>query len=245
VPLKEWTSLSWRSHLHMWFTSCQAVLHLGLGQLHFIVLNFQSPLVVLPYPDWERIFYYELCPLNIYELWTVKYLYSLSTTSDPHPQSNLGYVRTPLNFLILQSGIGCALYNFCFMDRGTLLLSTKWGDYRIMCLLCGMILGKLNVINKVFFVLCKLISHFQITACSRIMAIKIPISLKVVYFLVQRHVNFTKTMFWSCYVAYLLVSFAVSFWISSVINSFNSSEESFTLFTASIFITGARITQSV
>ena len=152
--------LSWRrSYMRMWFTPGQAFLHLGLEQLHFHVLNFYSPLVVLLYPDWDKMFYYELCSLNMYELWTVKYVYSLFTTFDPHPQSNFGYVLyTLLNFLILQSNIGCSLYNFRFVDRVTLLLSTKWRDYRNICSSYGMILGKLNVINMVCFVLCKLIS---------------------------------------------------------------------------------------
>jgi len=82
--------LSWRRHLHMWFTPGQAFLHLGLEQLHFHVLNFCSPLVVLLYPDWDRIFYCELYSLNMYELWTVKDLYSLCTTFAPIHSPILG-----------------------------------------------------------------------------------------------------------------------------------------------------------
>ena len=108
--------LSWRrSYLHMWFTPGQAFLHLGLEQLHLHVLNFHSPLVVLLYPDWDRNFYYELCCLNMYELWTVKYLYSFFTTFDP-PSTGQFWVclYTSLNFLILHSNRGCALYDFFF-----------------------------------------------------------------------------------------------------------------------------------
>jgi len=49
--------------------------------------------------------------------------------------------------------------------------------------------------------------------------------------------SFTKTVFWCCFVAYVLVSFALRSLSTTVINSSSDSGESFMLFAVSSFIT--------